>query len=111
MTELIRIMEFDFFSMMTSARPVLLPYPPTGKRFGLTASRNLAVGELLLVTPPLTVAFGPAGKEAAAAAAAAAATPSHMSAAKQAHAYSKFGHTADEAPGVCFHVAGAVERG
>jgi hypothetical protein len=41
---------------------VLLPYPPTGKRFGLTASRNLAVGQLLLVTPPLAVAFGPAGE-------------------------------------------------
>lgn len=45
------------------SHPVCCPLsPPPGKRFGLTATRNLAVGELLLVSTPLAVAFGPAGE-------------------------------------------------
>lgn len=43
--------------------PFLPPFlPPPGKRFGLTAAHNLAVGDLLLVAPPLAVATGPAGE-------------------------------------------------
>jgi hypothetical protein len=46
---------------VTCALPCVPHSCVSGKRFGLTASRNLAVGDLLLVTPPVAVAFGAAG--------------------------------------------------